>query len=162
MILLVKFDELVLKIPGDELRVKFHPRMTVLSGLGAPEREALATSILGSLAGGPESTALRYLDGTGRLVNAISGPDGPVHARHEDDGSPATPPMGGLASPTDLRALMLVQAADLGVVSRTAREDEPKELRVARASLEEITAQLDDALAEEQAASAVRAELEAL
>jgi hypothetical protein len=158
----VRFDELVLKIPGDELRVKFHPRMTVLSGLGAPEREALSTSIVGSIAGGPESTALRYLDGTGRLVNAVSGPDGPVRARHEDDGSPATPPMGGLTSATDLRALMLVQAADLGVVTRTSREDEPKELREARASLEEITARLEEALAEEQVASAVRAELESL
>ena len=88
MSLPVRFDELVLKIPGDELRVKFHPRMTVLSGLGAPEREALATSIVGALAGGPESTAMRYVDGTGRLVNVLAGPDGPVRARHEDDGSP--------------------------------------------------------------------------
>ena len=62
----MRFDELVLKIPGDELRVKFHPRMTVLSGLGAPEREALAESIVGALAGGRESTAMRYVDGTGR------------------------------------------------------------------------------------------------
>ena len=61
----MRFDELVLKIPGDELRVKFHPRMTVLSGLGAPEREALAESIVGALAGGAESTAMRYVDGTG-------------------------------------------------------------------------------------------------
>src|SRR5688572_8895471 len=121
----VKFDELVLKIPGDELRVKFHPRMTVLSGLGAPEREALATSIVDSLAGGPESTAMRYFDGTGRLVNALSGPDGPVRARHEDDGSAAAPPVGGGMSASSLRALMLVQAADLGVVSRTPRADEP-------------------------------------
>jgi len=78
----VRFDELVLKIPGDELRVKFHPRMTVLSGLGAPEREALAASIVDALAGGPETTAMRYIDGTGRLVNALSAPDGPIRARH--------------------------------------------------------------------------------
>ena len=38
----VRFDELVLKIPGDDLRLKFHPRMSVLSGLDAPERQALA------------------------------------------------------------------------------------------------------------------------
>ena len=114
----VRFDELVLKIPGDELRVKFHPRMTVLSGLGAPEREALAQSIVGALAGGAESTAMRYVDGTGRLVNVLAGPDGPVRARHEDDGSPAAPPMSG-PRPRQLRSLMLVQAADLGVVSRT-------------------------------------------
>ena len=158
----VKFDELVLKVPGDELRVKFHPRMTVLSGLGAPEREALATSIVNSLAGGPDSTALRYLDGTGRLVNALSGPDGPIRARHEDDGTPAAPPVSGGMTAASLRSLMLVQAADLGVISRTPRADEPPELRDARASLEELNAQLEEALAEEQAATAVRAELESL
>ena len=86
----VRFDELVLKIPGDELRVKFHPRMTVLSGLGAPERRALSESILGALAGGGgEATALRYVDSTGRLVNVLSGPGGSVQARHDDDGTPA-------------------------------------------------------------------------
>jgi hypothetical protein len=159
---LVKFDELVLRIPGDELRVKFHPRMTVLSGLGAPEREALASSILGSLVGGPESTAMRYVDSTGRVVNLLSGPDGPVHARHEDDGSAALPPVRESTSPTDLRSLMLVRAADLGVVSRTPRADEPPELRDARLSLEEITAELEEALAEEQALKSLRAELKAL
>ena len=85
----MRFDELVLRIPGDELRVRFHPRMTVLSGLGAPERQALAESILGALTGGGDAVALRYLDGTGRTVNALTGPGGSVQARHDDDGSPA-------------------------------------------------------------------------
>ena len=163
MSLPVRFDELVLKIPGDELRVKFHPRMTVLSGLGAPEREALATSILGSLTGGPESTAMRYLDGTGRLVNLLSGPDGPVHARHEDDGTPATPPVERRRRRPPISAPSCSCRPPTSAWSAAPpREDEPKELRDARASLEEITAQLDEALAEEQAAAAVRAELEAL
>ena len=158
----VRFDELVLKVPGDELRVKFHPRMTVLSGLGAPEREALARSIAGALTGGADSTAMRYQDGTGRLVNVLAGPDGPVHTRHEDDGSPAAPPVSPAISPADLAALMLVQAADLGVASRPPRDDEPPELREARTSLEEMTAQLEEVLAEEQSAAVVRAELVAL
>lgn len=158
----VRFDELVLKIPGDELRVRFHPRMTVLSGLRAPEREALARSIVGGLTGGYESTALRYLDGTGRLVTALAGPDGPVQARHEDDGSPAAPPLPAGMSPAELRSLMLVQASDLGVVARPTRSEEPPELREARASLAEITAQLEAALGEESAAAKVRGQLEGL
>jgi hypothetical protein len=97
--------------------------MTVLSGLGAPEREALARSIAGALTGGADSTAMRYQDGTGRLVNVLAGPDGPVHTRHEDDGSPAAPPVSPAISPADLAALMLVQAADLGVTSRPPRDD---------------------------------------
>ena len=158
----MRFDELVLKIPDDELRVRFHPRMTVLSGLGAPEREALAQSILGSVAGGTDSTALRYLDGTGRLVNVLAGPGEPVQARHEDDGSVAPLPLSGSSSPTDVRDLMLVQASDLGVVRRTSLADEPPELRDARASLAEITIELEAALAEEHATAAIRAELAAL
>jgi hypothetical protein len=159
---LVKFDELVLKIPGDELRVKFHPRMTVLSGLGAPEREALALSIVGSLAGGEDSTALRYVDSEGRLVHALAEPGSPVRSRYEDDGTLASPPIRGGSSAADVRRLMVVQASDLGVVNRPAREDEPRELREARASLEEITAELDEALAQEQAVQSVRAELDAV
>jgi hypothetical protein len=159
---LVKFDELVLKIPGDELRVKFHPRLTVLSGLGAPERDALAQSIVGALTGGAESTAMRYVDGTGRLVHALAEPGQPVRARHEDDGSPAANPVPRGSTAADLRSLMLVRAADLGVVSRTVAADEPPELRDARASLAEITAELEAALGEERALQTVRAELESV
>jgi len=159
----VRFDELILKIPGDELRIKFHPRMTVLSGLGASERLALAESILGALTGGGESTALRYVDGTGRIVNLLSDAGGAVAARHDDDGSPASPPVGDLtASPEALRALMLVQAADLGVVARKPRDDEPRELREARSSLEELTEQLQEALDEQREVAALRAELDSI
>jgi len=121
----VRFDELVLKIPGDELHLRFHPRMTVLSGLGAPEREALAQSILGSLAGGRESTVMRYVDGVGRTVDVVAEPDEPVHARYEDDGSPAPPPIDGPVSSKELASRMLVTATDLGGVSRVVRDDEP-------------------------------------
>ncbi len=158
----VKFDELVLKIPGDELRVKFHPRMTVLSGLGAPERDALAQSIVGALVGGTESTAIRYLDGTGRLVHALAEPGAPVRARHEDDGSAAPNPVPRGLTAGDVRSLMLVKASDLGVVSRTPSPDEPPELREARESLAEITAELEAALGEQQALQVARAELDAV
>ena len=162
MLVPMRFDELVLKIPGDELRLNFHPRMTVLSGLGAPEREALAQSIVGALAGGGEPTAMRYVDGLGRTVNVLAGPDRPVQAINDDDGSPADVPVSGSISFTDLASLMLVEAADLGVVSRTSRADEPPELREARASLDEISTQLEEAQTEEQAAAAVRSELQTL
>lgn len=159
----MRVDELVLRIPDDELRVAFHPRMTVLCGLGAAEREALAESILSSLTGGGQETALRYVDGMGRAVTLVSGAGGSVQARYADDGSPAASPVGDLASsPEALRAVMLIQAADLSVVARSAREDEPPELREARASLEEITEQLQAALGEAQEAAALQTELDEL
>ena len=101
--------------------MKFHPRMTVLSGLGAPEREALAESILGALTGGAEADgpALRRRHRSPR-ARPRAGPGGSVQARHDDDGSAAQSPVGAprrLAG--DLRTLMLVQAADLGVVTRS-------------------------------------------
>jgi len=158
----VRVDELFLKFPGDELQVRFHPRMTVLCGLGAPERLELAEGILSSLTGGDEGTTVRYLDGTGRPVTLVSAPAGTVQASY-DDGSPAPTPMGHLAASREaLRALMLIQADDLGVVSRPARDDEPRELREARTSLEEITEQLQAALGEAQEAATLQAELNGL
>lgn len=158
----VRFDELVLKIPGDELRVTFHPRMTVLSGLGAPERQALAESILGSLSGAEADAVLRLVDGTGRRVT-LAGGNGGLRAEHDDDGSAAAPPMGALARSRDaLRGLMLVCADDLGVVVRPARADEPPELREARATLAEITEELQAALGEAQEAAGLQAELDEL
>ena len=47
----MRVHELVLKVADDELRVGFHPRMTVLCGLGADERQELAESIV-AVAGG--------------------------------------------------------------------------------------------------------------
>lgn len=159
----MRFDELVLQIPGDELRVRFHPRMTVLCGLGAPERQAFADSILGVLTGQGEPVGLRYVDGTGRSVEVRSGADTGVLGRHDDDHSPADPPLGAMtASPEAVRALLLVHSSDVGVPPRPPSDDDPPELREARASLAELSAQLDEARAAAQQHEALRAELAGL
>ena len=156
------FDELVLKIPGDELRVQFHPRVTVLSGLGTDERRAMTETMLGALTGGGEPTALRLVDGTGRTVHVLSGAGGSVQARFDDD-TPAEPPLGALtSSPETLRALMLVEAADLGAAPRAARADEPRELRDARSSLQEITEQLEGVLGSAEHTAELQRQLDAL
>lgn len=156
------FDELVLKVPDDEIRVRFHPRMTVLSGLAAPERRALADTIVGALTGGTEQTALRCIDGSGRTVIVLSGGDGPARARHDDDGSGAAPVGDLINNPDVLRDLILVQAAEVGIVAHAARGDEPRELREARASLAEITAQVQKALEEAQHTDAIQAQIDAI
>ena len=159
----MRFDELVLQIPDDELRVRFHPRMTVLCGLGAPDRRAFADSVLSALTGLGEPAGLRYVDGTGRAVTLRSGGDTGVLGRHDDDQSPADPPLGAMtASPEAVRALMLVRSSDVGVPPRPPSEDDPPELQEARASLEELSAQLDEAAAAAQQHEALRAELAAL
>ncbi|MGH9084577.1 MAG: hypothetical protein ACRDYW_03910, partial [Acidimicrobiales bacterium] len=157
----MRFDELILQDPEDELRVRFHPELTVLSGLGALDRRALADSILGSLVGGHESTSLRYLDPIGRPIT-VEGRDGRITARYPD-GTAAPEPLEALAAdPVALRSLMLLSADDLGVLNRMARDDEPPELREARAMLDELTAELDAALGQQQAVETLQAQLDGL
>lgn len=157
----MRFEELVLEDADDELRVRFHPELTVLSGLGKLERRALIDSLLSSLVGGPETTTMRFLDPVGRPV-MIVGQDGQVTARH-GDGAVLPDPLGQLSGdPARLRSLMVVGADDLGVMRRPARDDEPPELREARAMLEELSAELEAALGQQQQVQQLYGELEAL
>ena len=54
----MRLEELVLRTAGDEFRVRFHEQLTVLSGIGMLERQALADSLLGALTGNAENTIL--------------------------------------------------------------------------------------------------------
>jgi hypothetical protein len=157
----VRFDELILQVPDDELRVRFHPELTVLSGLGVDERRSLADGILGALTGGPDPSQLRYLDGDGEPV-IVRGQDGRITAERPD-GTSVAPPLGTVAPDrVALRALMLVSADDLGVLTRAARSDEPPELREARDMLDELTAELDAARGQQQAVEVLQSKLEAV
>ena len=66
----MRLEDLVLRIPGDEFKVRFHEHLTVLSGIGMLERQALADSLLGALSGQADNTVLTYRDRTGRPVHA--------------------------------------------------------------------------------------------
>lgn len=157
----MRFDEVILQDQEDELRVRFHQQLTILSGLGAVERQALGNGILAALTGGDEITTLHCVDGTGRPV-VISGSGGRIRAEHED-GSPAPLPLGSLApDPKALRRLMLVSADDLGAVVRRSREDETPELREARDMLEELTYELKAAQGQELAVADLQSRLEVL
>lgn len=157
----MRFDELTLQDNEGELRVHFHPELTVLSGLGTLERRGLADSILGALMGGPESTVLRYVDPAGRPIT-VTGEDGRVTAQHAD-GSAVPPPLSRLAPDhATLRSLMLLGGDDIGVLMQPARDDEPPELREARAMLAELTDELQTALGQQQAVTMLQAELDAL
>jgi hypothetical protein len=156
----VRFDELSLRIPGDELRMRFHKRITVLSGLEVPERRALVDSLLGSLANGPTGeTVLTYLDGQGQRVTVMRTQDGAVlHAY--DDGSVAPDLAATLGlDATRLNELCHIDEAGVGLFAADLGAPESPELAEARAALAAITHELDAAMAARQAVEALREEM---
>jgi hypothetical protein len=156
----VRFEELSLRIPGDELRMRFHERTTVLSGIGALERQGLTESLLGALAAGPaESAELTYVDSQGRRVRVRRDPTGEVSHAYAD-GSPAPDLLASMGLDLDgLRELVHVRAGDLGLLTTDIGVPEPPELVEARAALAELNEQLESALAARQAVEAMRMEL---
>lgn len=154
----MRFDELIVREADGDLRLTFHPQLTVLAGVGGEERAAFAQSLLGALAGGAEETLLRYLDHTGSAV-VVQSRDGRVAAR-DAGGSPVPEPIGSVAtSRASLEALMVVRADDVCAEVARSPEDEPPELREARDTLEALTAELDAARAERERTAELRAEL---
>jgi len=156
----VRFEELSLRIPGDELRMRFHKRITVVSGLEGPERRGLVDSLLGSLADGPAGqTVMTYVDAQGRRVTVSRSEDGAVLHTY-DDGSfaPDLAAVLGLDS-TRLNEMCRVDEAGVGLFAADVGAPESPELAEARAALAAITHELDAALAARQAVEALREEM---
>ena len=144
----MRLNELVLRIPGDELRLHFHEQLTVLCGLGMVERGALIERILTALAGTADGTTLTVHEGAGREIEIVS-ESGLAVARYTDDGTLAPLVLGSVAQTMDeLQSLMLLTANDLGLTTVDARADDEPELVEARATLVELTKELHDAMAD--------------
>jgi len=156
----VRFEELSLRIPGDELRMRFHKRITVLSGLEGPERRGLIDSLLGTLSDGPTGqTVLTYRDAQGRLVTVSRTSDGAVLHTYEDGSlAPDLVAVLGLDA-TTLNELCHVDEAGVGLFAADLGVPESPELAEARAALAAITHELDAALAARQAVEALREEM---
>ena len=158
----MRLEELVLRIPGDEFRVRFHEHLTVLSGIGMLERQALADSLLGALTGAAENTVLTYTDRSGRPVEIVSS-GGTAACTFLDDSSPALPLVGTLAPTADaLRSLLQLQAGDIGLTPSRSRGNDSPELEEARATLAELTEELQAVVADRQRQEQTRAELAAI
>jgi hypothetical protein len=155
----MRLQELVLRIPGDEFRVRLHEHLTVLSGIGMLERQALGDSLIGALTGAADGTVLTYLDCTGRPVEVVSS-GGTAACRYLDDGSAALPLVGTVAPTSDaLRALMMLRAGDVGLSPARTRRDDNPELAEARATLSALTTQLQDLVNGHQRHEQLRDEL---
>jgi len=156
----VRFEELSLRIPGDEFRMGFHKRITVLSGLDAPERRALVDSLLGSLANGPNGqTVLSYLDSEGQRVTLSRTAEGAVlHAYDDGSMAPDLVAMLGLDGKM-LNELCHVDEAGVGLFAANLGMNESPELAEARGALAAISHELDAAMAARQAVEALREEM---
>lgn|GEM_PF-2149069 len=153
----MRFEELTVHEADGALRLPFHPHLTVLAGLGAEERDALARSLVAALAGGGEHTQLRYVDATGGTV-VVEAQDGQTIAR--DAAGEVTDPLGeAIRSPASLAALMVVDTDDISPEIHLSPEDEPPELREAREALAAVTAELEAGEAERARTADLRAEL---
>lgn len=157
----MRFDELALRIPGDELRMRFHDRLTVLTGLSALERQGLIEGLLGTLTGSQRhSTVLAYRDAQNRRVRVTRDDDGALVSVF-DDGTPAPDlaAMLGLDA-AGLSQLCRVSAADVGLLAPVVpSHEESPELAEARAALRALTEELEEAVAKRDAAELLREEL---
>jgi hypothetical protein len=156
----VRFEELSLRIPGDELRMRFHKRITVVSGLEVPERRGLVDSLLGSLADGPAgNTVLTYVDSQGRRVTVSRSEDGAVlHTYDDGTFAPDLAAVLGLDS-TRLNEMCRIDEAGVGLFAADVGLPESPELADARSALAAITHELDSARAARQAVEALREEM---
>lgn len=137
----MRIEQLVLFGPGEDFRVQFADRLTVLAGLAAEEREDLIGTLVDALTGRLPNASVIYSDHAGRRVFADR-----TGATYADDGTPA-PSLSTLlgTDPNVVRRLVTMGSADLGLdgSERTAN-DISAELAAARAADAQRRAERDD------------------
>ena len=134
----MRFEQLVLQMPGAPFELPFHDRLTVISGLDQAERTALVDGVIGALGGaGDEPSELHYIDATGRRA-VLRVARGSMTATY-DDGEPAICPVGSMVESVErLRALMILDPSDLADTAAPV-DDDPPELADAKQRLEELS-----------------------
>jgi hypothetical protein len=72
----VRYQRLILEAGHNAVTVRFHPRLTVIAGVGRQERELLVTELLGSLSGGRPGANMELIDDAGRRLALLRPTDG--------------------------------------------------------------------------------------
>src|ERR1700737_3071249 len=65
----MRFHQLILEEGSDEVVLAFHPRLTVIAGLGREEREGVIGELLGDMAGVRRNSRLDVVDDGGRRLS---------------------------------------------------------------------------------------------
>ncbi|HVF31688.1 MAG TPA: hypothetical protein VM933_01515 [Acidimicrobiales bacterium] len=157
----MRLQQLALRVSGDGQKLRFHERLTVLSGVSTVDRQGVVEVVLGTLAGeATVSSELAYVGPGGQRVTVDQTAEGTFHTFH-DDGTPAIPPGVHLGlSVHELFDLMYVDARQLGILQEGTPE--PKELLEARAALAALGDQLAAAEVARDAAESFRLELRSI
>jgi hypothetical protein len=158
----VRFDELILHIPGDEIDIAFHPHLTVLGGLGRADRQKVADGLVGALTGGQQESTLTFVDGTGRRVRAVCSA-GTIFARDAYDSTAVETPLERLGRTADWLQRVVMPAADPHAPAPPlADEPQSSELAEVRAALEQLAEELEVAQEHHQRVEQQRATIEAV
>lgn len=72
----MRYQRLILEAGANAVTVRFHPRLTVIAGVGRAERDLLVTEILSSLAGGRGGAHMELVDDFGRRLALIRSTNG--------------------------------------------------------------------------------------
>lgn len=67
----MRYQRLILEAGANAVTVRFHPRLTVIAGVGRSEREGLVSELLGALSGGRGGAHLEVMDDHGRRLAII-------------------------------------------------------------------------------------------
>lgn len=157
----MRLQQLELRTGDDVTRLRFHERLTMITGIDVADRQGLVEVLLGTLAGEPTiASELALVGATGQRMTVDQTAEGTFHTFH-DDGTSALAPstMLGL-SVRELFDLTYVDARRLGLVQMGKAE--PKELGDARRALAELSDQLGGARVAKEAAAALESELRSI
>jgi len=168
----VRYQRLILEAGDNAVTVRFHPRLTVVAGVGRQERDMLITELLGSLAGGRPGAHMELVDDGGRRLALIRPANGGADRVLEvDTGDDVSHEFFGPGGHPDLLARLNLGTASARKLCRLtaaelAVESQGDSLVTAMAALDQprlwATAELlrsaDDKLARETHAAGAEAE----
>ncbi|MBI2710973.1 MAG: hypothetical protein HYX34_14975 [Actinobacteria bacterium] len=136
----MRIEEVRLQLGNRSTRLSVHPRLTVLAGLDELTRDAVGEALVEALAGDRGDATVRLMDAMGRTVSLGEGT-----AEHPD-GARATRVVPELVPDiATLRRLLVVRAGDLGVNDGSPASPVVRELAQARASRDQLEAELGQA-----------------
>ena len=158
----MRIDLIAFGAAHDQAVIRFHPRLTVVGGMGPLQRSDFANLLIGAIAGTTsEVNAGRWVDNSGFGIQAVAA--GGVWRWTGDDGAPCASPLTMLRlDSVTLGHLMVLTAADLSTVRAASTEGDGPELADARATLTAMDEELADALEVRATTDSLRARLSAV